>query len=91
MRATLLRPVFRPALAIIPRRQINIQTFYTEESVAGTPRTPNKTQSMLPLYVDGKKYDTRVVGLEVIPNAREILLALYAKCIAMCDSYGVHY
>jgi NADH dehydrogenase (ubiquinone) 1 alpha subcomplex subunit 5 len=41
------------------------------------------------LYANGQKYDTRIAGVEVIPNAREILLALYAKADKMCDDYGL--
>ena len=66
----------------------NVKNLYTTESVPGSPRTPNTNTSILPIYVNGAKYDSRVAGLEVVPNAREVLLALYAKCDSLCDQYG---
>jgi len=39
--------------------------------------------------LNGQKYDTRIVGLEVVPNAKEILVALYEKGTKMCESYGL--
>lgn len=75
-------------MVAVPRRHINMKTFYTEQSVPGSERTPNTNLSVLPLYVDGKKYDTRIPGIEVIPNSKEVLVSLYAKATELCDKYG---
>lgn len=63
-------------------------TIYTEHTVAGSERTPNTKLAVLPVYLNGQKYDTRLTGVEVIPNAKEILCALYAKGIKMAEDYG---
>jgi len=86
-RALISRPV--APLMTMSRRNIDVKTFFTEETVPGSDRTPNTNLSVLPLYVDGKKYDTRIAGVEVVPNAREILLALYEKTQTKCDEYGL--
>ena len=79
----------QPCLLRIPQRFVNIKELYTQKTVPGSERTPNTKLGVSPIYVDGSKYDTRVPGVEVIPNSREVLLSLYAKGIKLCDEYGV--
>jgi len=44
---------------------------------------------VLPIYLNGQKYDTRIPGLPVVPNSKEVLTALYAKITKMCEQYGL--
>jgi len=90
VRTGILHRVLTPQVNILTcaSRMMSSNTIYTEQTVAGTERTPNTNLSILPVYHNGQKYDTRLVGVEVIPNSKEILEALYAKGTAMCEAYG---